>query len=70
MSFLVKTLIISAALLPSLTYAQADAGDAGSRSPDAFQWIRPANTTILGEYGHSPPVYPSRQSVLATRVLA
>ncbi|KAE8130674.1 glycoside hydrolase superfamily [Aspergillus pseudotamarii] len=59
MSFLVKTLIASAALLPTLAYTQANAGDAGARSPDAYQWIQPANTTILGEYGHSPPVYPS-----------
>ncbi|OGM48425.1 hypothetical protein ABOM_003397 [Aspergillus bombycis] len=56
--FLSKTLIATA-LLPSLAYSQANAGDAGTRSADAFQWIQPANTTILGEYGHSPPVYPS-----------
>ncbi|KAJ5261815.1 hypothetical protein N7497_004280 [Penicillium chrysogenum] len=53
-----KTLVVSV-LLPSLAYSQANAGDAGTRSADAFQWIQPANTTILGEYGHSPPVYPS-----------
>jgi beta-glucosidase len=24
--------------------------------------VQPLNTTILGPYGHSPPVYPSRMS--------
>ena len=26
----------------------------------ALAVVQPANTTILGAYGHSPPVYPSR----------
>ncbi|KIA75813.1 beta-glucosidase G [Aspergillus ustus] len=30
-----------------------------SRSADAFTWVQPLNTTILGQYGHSEPVYPS-----------
>ncbi|KAL5337328.1 glycoside hydrolase superfamily [Aspergillus crustosus] len=29
------------------------------RSPDAFTWVQPLNTAILGQYGHSEPVYPS-----------
>ncbi|KAL4797172.1 glycoside hydrolase superfamily [Aspergillus venezuelensis] len=31
----------------------------GSRGEDAFSWVQPKNTTILGSYGHSPAVYPS-----------
>ena len=67
--FLPKTLIVSV-LLPSLAYSQVNAGDAGVRSADAFQSIQPANTTILSEYGYSPPVYPSRKSALLALVLA
>jgi hypothetical protein len=37
-------------------------GGSGGRGEDAFSWIQPMNTTILGEYGHSPAVYPSRKS--------
>jgi beta-glucosidase len=25
-----------------------------------FSYVQPLNTTILGQYGHSPSVYPSR----------
>jgi beta-glucosidase len=25
--------------------------------------VQPLNTTILGQYGHSPPVYPSREHI-------
>lgn len=25
-----------------------------------FSYVQPLNTTILGQYGHSPAVYPSR----------
>ncbi|KAL4927617.1 beta-glucosidase [Aspergillus undulatus] len=31
----------------------------GARDEDAFSWVQPKNTTILGQYGHSPAVYPS-----------
>ncbi|KAL4914695.1 glycoside hydrolase superfamily [Aspergillus aurantiobrunneus] len=31
----------------------------GSRDEDAFSYVQPEDTTILGPYGHSPPVYPS-----------
>ncbi|KAI6779252.1 putative beta-glucosidase G [Emericellopsis cladophorae] len=30
-----------------------------NRPEGAFSYIQPANTTILGQYGHSPAVYPS-----------
>jgi beta-glucosidase len=32
----------------------------GSRDEDAFSYVQPENTTILGPYGHSPAVLPSR----------
>jgi beta-glucosidase len=35
------------------------------RSSDAFTWVQPLNTTILGQYGHSEPVYPSRMLMLS-----
>lgn len=41
----------------------AQAYDLGEEEEGAFQWIQPRNTTILGPYGHSPPVYPSRESL-------
>lgn len=32
----------------------------GARSEDApFTWVQPLNTTILTQYGSSPPVYPT-----------
>ncbi|KAL2827394.1 glycosyl hydrolase family 3 N terminal domain-containing protein [Aspergillus cavernicola] len=33
--------------------------DSGTRDADAFSYVQPRNTTILGPYGHSPAVYPS-----------
>ncbi|RDW90700.1 beta-glucosidase [Aspergillus mulundensis] len=39
--------------------AQAQNYGGGSRSDDAFSYVQPKNTTILGAYGHSPAVYPS-----------
>ncbi len=36
----------------------------GSRDDDAFSYVQPKNTTILGQYGHSPAVYPSRKTSL------
>lgn len=54
-----------AALLPLLLpllvpSANAQAYDATVRTEDAFSYVQPLNTTILGAYGHSPPVMPSR----------
>jgi beta-glucosidase len=37
-------------------------GGGSSRSDDAFSYVQPKNTTILGAYGHSPAVYPSRKT--------
>lgn len=48
-----------ALLLPSI---HAQAYDSAQRSEDAFSYVQPLNTTILGPYGNSPPVLPSRTS--------
>ena len=55
-----------AALLPLLLPllvpgTNAQAYDAADRSENAFSYVQPLNTTILGAYGHSPPVLPSRK---------
>ncbi|KAF7561022.1 hypothetical protein G7046_g3149 [Stylonectria norvegica] len=47
-------LLLSALLVASTVGAQVDGGDEG-----AFSYIQPRNTTILGQYGHSPAVLPS-----------
>lgn len=39
----------------------AQAYGSGDREEDAFSWVQPLNTTILGPYGHSPAVLPSRK---------
>ncbi|CAJ2504169.1 Uu.00g115630.m01.CDS01 [Anthostomella pinea] len=51
------SLLLSSFLLTPLANAQAFSG--GARSADAFSYVQPLNTTILGPYGHSPTVYPS-----------
>ncbi|SPO01842.1 Probable beta-glucosidase G [Cephalotrichum gorgonifer] len=51
-----RSLLLSG-LLASTTKAQAF--DAGVRGEDAFSYVQPLNTTILGPYGHSPAVLPS-----------
>ena len=38
--------------------------DGPPRSEGAFTYVQPKNTTILGPYGHSPAVYPSRKSLV------
>ena len=53
-------LLLSGLLLAPV--AEAQAYDAGERSEGDFNWVQPLNTTILGPYGHSPAVYPSRMS--------
>ena len=55
-----------AALLPLLLPllvpgTNAQAYDAADRRENAFSYVQPLNTTILGAYGHSPPVLPSRK---------
>lgn len=53
------SLILSGLLLAPAVNGQAY--DAGERGEDAFEYVQPLNTTILGPYGHSPAVYPSRE---------
>ncbi|TVY75246.1 putative beta-glucosidase G [Fusarium oxysporum f. sp. cubense] len=50
------SLILSGLLLAPVA-AQVYMGQ--ERDPNAFTWVQPLNTTILGQYGHSEPVYPS-----------
>jgi beta-glucosidase len=46
--------------LLAATMASGQSFDGTSRSEDAFSYVQPENTTILGPYGHSPAVLPSR----------
>ncbi|KAL4876520.1 putative beta-glucosidase G [Aspergillus karnatakaensis] len=49
-------------ILSTLLAATAVRGqnfDGGPRDEDAFNYVQPKNTTILGPYGHSPAVLPS-----------
>lgn len=55
------SLFLSGLLLAPAVNGQAY--DAGGRNKDAFEYVQPLNTTILGPYGHSEPVYPSRESL-------
>ncbi|KAI1080591.1 beta-glucosidase-related glycosidase [Whalleya microplaca] len=53
---------ISSVLLSSLVlspFVKAQNFGGSGRSEDAFSYVQPLNTTILGPYGHSPAVYPS-----------
>lgn len=52
--------LLSALLLAPSVNAQAF--DASERGDGAFSYVQPLNTTILGPYGHSPAVLPSRRS--------
>ncbi|KAH8897404.1 beta-glucosidase-related glycosidase [Thozetella sp. PMI_491] len=52
-----RSFILSALLLASAANAQDFSG--GDRSEDAFSYVQPLDTVILGQYGHSPAVYPS-----------
>ncbi|KAH6685809.1 beta-glucosidase [Plectosphaerella plurivora] len=45
------------ALLASTASAQVY--QTGGRAEDAFSYIQPEDTVVLGQYGHSEPVYPS-----------
>ncbi|TDZ37458.1 putative beta-glucosidase G [Colletotrichum spinosum] len=51
------SLVLSGLLLAPSVSGQAY--DAGDRAEDAFSYVQPLNTTILGPYGHSEAVYPS-----------
>lgn len=55
-----SALLASSLLLAPLAAAQSYTP--GERSGDAFEWIQPLNTTIYGQYDHSPAVLPSRES--------
>ncbi|OGM49505.1 beta-glucosidase G [Aspergillus bombycis] len=50
-------LIVSGLLAATAVNGQ-DYGGSG-RGEDAFSYVQPLNTTILGQYGHSPAVLPS-----------
>lgn len=54
----VTQLVVSGLLAATLANGQNFAGS--GRSEDAFSYVQPKNTTILGPYGHSPAVLPSR----------
>jgi len=61
MAAFLSSLLAGSAILNA---ANAQNFGGGSSSKEAFSYVQPLNTTILGEYGHSPPVYPSRKSSL------
>ncbi|KAH7309163.1 putative beta-glucosidase [Stachybotrys elegans] len=42
-----------------LSLAAAQVYVPGSRPEGSFTWVQPRNTTVLGQYGHSEPFYPS-----------
>jgi beta-glucosidase len=58
MAAFLSSLLAGSALL---TAANAQDFSGGGASDGAFSYVQPLNTTILGEYGHSPAVYPSRK---------
>ncbi|KAL3457009.1 putative beta-glucosidase G [Aspergillus heterothallicus] len=49
--------LLALGLLATAVSGQNFGGSA--RDEDAFSYVQPKNTTILGPYGHSPAVYPS-----------
>ncbi|KAI0018800.1 beta-glucosidase-related glycosidase [Xylariomycetidae sp. FL0641] len=46
-------------LAPAANAQWGTGGSSGAGDQDAFQYVQPLNTTIIGPYGHSPAVYPS-----------
>ncbi|KAH7382479.1 glycoside hydrolase superfamily [Phaeosphaeria sp. MPI-PUGE-AT-0046c] len=56
MAAILSSLLAGSALL---NVANAQDFSGGGRGEDSFSYVQPLNTTILGEYGHSPAVYPS-----------
>lgn len=54
----IAQLVVSGLVAATLANGQAFGG--GARNEDAFTHVQPENTTILGPYGHSPAVLPSR----------
>lgn len=55
----VLSLFVSGLLAASVANSQSY--DSSSRDEDAFSYVQPLNTTILGPYGHSPAVLPSSE---------
>lgn len=55
----ITQLVLSGLLAATVVNGQSY--DGTSRSEDAFSYVQPKNTTILGPYGHSPAVLPSRR---------
>lgn len=60
---IISTVLSGLLLLAAPIDAQVYMGE--ERSPDAFTWVQPLNTTVLGQYRHSEPVYPSRTFMLS-----
>ena len=58
----ITQLVLSGLLAATLVNGQSF--DGTSRSESAFSYVQPKNTTILGPYGHSPAVLPSRMLIL------
>ena len=52
--------LLSGLSLTAAVYAQAY--DSVTPDEDAFSYVQPLNTTIIGPYGYSPAVLPSRKS--------
>jgi hypothetical protein len=63
MAAILSSLLAGSALL-NVVNAQDFGG--GARDEDAFSYVQPLDTVILGEYGHSPAVYPARKFTLCT----
>ncbi|KAK7229299.1 hypothetical protein V2G26_001469 [Clonostachys chloroleuca] len=53
------TLLLALASLTLVPLASGQLYDPSQRPDGAYEYIQPENTTILGNYGHSPAVYPS-----------
>ncbi|KAH7317084.1 beta-glucosidase [Stachybotrys elegans] len=54
-----NSLVLALSGLVLAPAVSAQAYDSGDRDREDFSWVQPKNTTILGPYGHVPPVYPS-----------
>jgi beta-glucosidase len=50
--------------LLTVTVVNGQQYDPPARSSDAFTYVQPRDTIILGPYGHSPAVLPSRKSLI------
>lgn len=59
----VLSLVVSGLLAASVN---AQNYGSGGREGTAFSYVQPLNTTILGPYGHSPAVLPSRMFIYLT----